>query len=48
MRVGRKPITYHRVVGIVQKHKNEYVFVKRTQPIIEKNIKGETTNRYWD
>ena len=36
MRVGRKPKNYHSVVGKVQKYKNEYAFVKRTQPIVEK------------
>ena len=39
MKVGRKPKNYHRVVGKVQKYKNEYSFVKRTQPIIEKILK---------
>ena len=51
MRVGRKPKNYHSVVGKVQKYKNEYAFVKRTQPKVEiagageKNIKRKTTNR---
>ena len=45
MRKGRKPKNYHSVVGKVQKYKFEYAFIKRTHPIVEKIIKGKTTNR---
>ena len=43
MRVGRKPKNYHKVVGLVQKYKNEYAFVKRTQLIVEKMLKERQT-----
>ena len=36
MRVGRKPKNYSIIVGMVQKYKFEYAFIKRTQPIFEK------------
>ena len=39
MRVGRKPKNYHNVVGLVQKYRKEYAFIKRTQPIVEKILK---------
>ena len=39
MRVGRKPKNYHKVVGLVQKYKKEYTFIRRTQPIVEKILK---------
>ena len=39
MRVGRKTKNYSRLVGIVQKYKNEYSFKKRTPPLIEKILK---------
>ena len=45
MRVGRKQKNYNRIVGLVQKYKLEYAFMKRTQPIVEKIVKKNTTNR---
>ena len=39
MRVGRKPKNYHKVVGLVQKYRKEYAFIRRTQPIVEKILK---------
>ena len=47
MRVGRKPKNYHSVVGKVQKYKNEYAFVKRTQPIVEKYYRSNISWRTW-
>ena len=39
MRFARKPKNYHILVGLVQKYKNKYEFLKRTQPIVEKILK---------
>ena len=38
-RVGKKPKQYQLLLNIIKKYKDQYNFVKRTQPIIEKVLK---------
>ena len=45
MSVGRKLKNYNKIVGLEQNYNFEYAFVKGTQPIVQKNIKGKATNR---